>query len=167
MIPAMAPHEHESEALNLPIPIDSIPSLIHTARPDGYLDYFNQRWLEYLGCSLDLVEGWKWTASIHPDDVTGIVNEWRRCIASGNIFDYEARVRRADGEYRWMLHRKVPLRDRAGTIVKWYGASLEIEDMKRAEERARKSERELQVTIDTVPAIIYTASPQGAIDFCN
>jgi len=62
--------------------IDTTPALIHTSRPDGYLDYFNKRWVEYLGVSLDDVEGWKWTASVHPDDVAGIVDMWRACLAS-------------------------------------------------------------------------------------
>ena len=120
--------------------IDTTPALIHTSRPDGYLDYFNKRWVEYLGVSLEDVEGWKWTNSVHPNDVAGIVDKWRACLASGEIFEYETRVRRADGEYRRMLHRKVPLRDRDGNIVKWYGSSIDIEEMKQAEEELRRSE---------------------------
>ena len=124
--------------------IDTTPALIHTSRPDGYLDYFNKRWVEYLGVSLDDVEGWKWTASVHPDDVAGIVDKWRACLASGEIFEYETRVRRADGEYRRMLHRKFPVRDEHGKILKWYGSSMDIEDYKRAEEQLRRSAEELQ-----------------------
>jgi PAS domain S-box-containing protein len=120
--------------------IDTTPALIHTSRPDGYIDYFNKPWLEYLGVTLEDVEGWKWTASIHPDDVTGIVDKWRACLASGEIFEYETRVRRADGEYRRMLHRKVPLRDQDGNVVKWYGSSIDIEEIKQAEEELRRSE---------------------------
>src|SRR5262245_35916560 len=81
--------------------IDTTPALIHSARPDGYLDYFNKPWVAYLGVSLEDVEGWKWTASIHPDDVEGIVQRWRSSLASGEPFVHEARVRRADGAYRW------------------------------------------------------------------
>src|SRR6266478_7580664 len=91
--------------------IDTTPALIHTGRPDGYLDYFNQRWLDYLGLSLEDVCGWRWTNSIHPEDVEDIVGKWRSSLATGEPFEAEARVRRADGEYRWQLHRKVPLRD--------------------------------------------------------
>jgi PAS domain S-box-containing protein len=117
--------------------VDSTPALIHTARPDGYLDYFNKGWLEYLGVTLGDVNGWKWTAFVHPDDLEGIVARWRACLATGEIFEYETRVRRADGEYRWMLHHKVALRDENGNIVKWYGSSIDIEDRKRAEDRLR------------------------------
>jgi len=138
----IAPRQRLENRLRLII--DTTPALIHTSRPDGYLDYFNKRWVEYLGVSLDDVEGWKWTASVHPDDVAGIVDRWRACLASGEIFEYETRVRRADGEYRRMLHRKVPLRDEHGKILKWYGSSMDIEDYKRAEEQRRRSAEELQ-----------------------
>jgi PAS domain S-box-containing protein len=147
--------------------VDTIPALVHTALPDGNLDFFNQPWLEYVGVPMEQLLGWGWTNSIHPDDVAGIVAKWRACLASGDPFEYEARVRRADGEYRWMAHRKVALRDERGNIIKWYGSSIDIEDIKRAEERVRKNEKELQLAIDTVPAAIYTSLPHGPIDFCN
>src|SRR5271169_2213699 len=82
--------------------VDSAPGMIHTSRPDGYLDYFNQTWLRYVGRSLEDLEGWKWTAFIHPEDVEGILGKWRAALASGEPFVYETRVLRADGEYRWM-----------------------------------------------------------------
>jgi PAS domain S-box-containing protein len=124
--------------------VDSAPSLIHTSRPDGYLDFFNQTWLRYIGCSLEDLQGWKWTGFIHPEDVEGIVEKWRACLASGEPFLYETRVLRADGEYRWMLHHKVALRDGRGLIVKWYGSSIDIEDRKRAEVQLLRSTEELQ-----------------------
>jgi len=89
--------------LNAQLLVDSIPALIHTARPDGYLDYFNKPWLEYLGVTLDKVTGWNWTAVVHPEDVEGIVAKWRACLATGEVFEYETRVRKANGEYRWMF----------------------------------------------------------------
>jgi len=142
LIEALADVKKSEERLRLVV--DSIPALIHTARPDGYLDYFNRRWLEYLGVTLDKVAGWNWTAFVHPEDVEGIVAKWRACLATGEIFEYETRVRRANGEYRWMFHRKVPLRDANGIIVKWYGSSLDIDERKTAEEQLRRNARELQ-----------------------
>jgi PAS domain S-box-containing protein len=129
-----------SERLNAQLLVDSIPGLIHTSTPDGYLDYFNKPWLEYLGVTLDKVSGWNWTAFVHPEDVEGIVAKWRACLATGEVFEYETRVRSANGQYRWMFHRKVPLRDANGNIVKWYGSSLDIEERKTAEEALRSSE---------------------------
>src|SRR6516225_6365661 len=128
---------------DLRLVIDSAAALIHTGLPDGYLDFFNQSWLNYLGLSLEDVAGWKWTALIHPEDVAAIVEKWRTALASGEPFVHESRVRRADGEYRWMVHHKVALRDELGNILKWYGTSIDIGDQKRAEEslRAAISER--------------------------
>ncbi|MFZ0882925.1 MAG: sigma 54-interacting transcriptional regulator [Candidatus Acidiferrales bacterium] len=136
----MASSRPESELLNIQLLVDSIPALIHTARPDGYLDYFNRPWLEYLGVTLDKVAGWNWTTVIHPEELDGIVAAWRAALATGEIFEYETRVRRADGEYRWMLHRKVPLRCERGNIVKWYGSSMDIEERKRAEQAWQRNE---------------------------
>ena len=124
--------------------VDSAPSLIHTGSPDGYLDFFNQTWLTYIGRPLEDLQGWNWTAFIHPEDVEGIVAKWRASLASGEPFLHEARVLRADGEYRWMLHHKVASRDECGQIVKWYGSSIDIEDRKRAEIQLRRSSEELQ-----------------------
>ncbi len=143
-MPAMASSGQGSVPLNAQLLVDSIPALIHTARPDGYLDYFNKPWLEYLGVTLDKVTGWNWTAFVHPEDVEGIVAKWRACLATGEVFEYETRVRSANGEYRWMFHRKVPLRDANGNIVKWYGSSLDIEQRKTAEEQLRRNAEELQ-----------------------
>jgi len=144
MMRAMASSGQGSERLNAQLLVDSIPALIHTARPDGYLDYFNKPWLEYLGVTLDKVAGWNWTAYVHPEDVEGIVAKWRACLATGEIFEYETRVRRANGEYRWMFHRKVPLRDANSNVVKWYGSSLDIDERKTAEEQLRRNAEELQ-----------------------
>jgi formate hydrogenlyase transcriptional activator len=144
MMRAMPSPRQESESLDVQVLVDSIPALIHTARPDGYLDYFNKPWLEYLGVTLDKVAGWNWTVFVHPMDVEGILTKWRACLATGEIFEYETRVRRANGEYRWMFHRKVPLRDANGNIVKWYGSSLDIDERKTAEEQLRRNAEELQ-----------------------
>jgi formate hydrogenlyase transcriptional activator len=144
IMPDMASSGQGSERLNAQLLVDSIPALIHTARPDGYLDYFNKPWLEYLGVTLDKVAGWNWTAFVHPEDAEGILAKWRACLATGEIFEHETRIRRANGEYRWMFHRKVPLRNANGDIVKWYGSSLDIDERKTAEEQLRRNAKELQ-----------------------
>jgi PAS domain S-box-containing protein len=124
--------------------VDTTPALIHTGRPDGYLDYFNHGWLVFVGKSLEELCGWRWTDSVHPEDTAGLVQKWQAALASGEPLEAEARVRRADGEYRLLLHRKVPLRDERGAIVKWFGSSIDIEDRKRAEEQLRRTAEELQ-----------------------
>ena len=88
------------EFMNLQLLIDSAPALIHSGLPDGYLDFFNQTWPNYVGASMEELKGWKWTDRIHPEDVAAMVEKWRAAIATGDPFEHEARVRRADGEYR-------------------------------------------------------------------
>jgi formate hydrogenlyase transcriptional activator len=135
---------YKLEPAKLQLLIDSIPALIHTALPDGELDFFNQTLMNYVGLPSEELAGWNWTSVIHPDDVEGIVAEWRASLASGEAFLYEARLRRADGEYRWMLHQKIALRDEGGQIVKWYGSSIDIEDRKQAEDSLRSSHDEIK-----------------------
>src|SRR5467141_2809956 len=124
--------------------VDTTPAFIHTARPDGYLDYFNRGWLDFLGKSLEDVCGWRWTESIRPEDVAAIVQKWHAALASGEPLEVEARVRRADGSYRAFLHRKLPLHDEHGNIVKWFGSSIDIEDRKCAEQKIGERTSELE-----------------------
>jgi formate hydrogenlyase transcriptional activator len=151
----MASSKHDSErsgdAPDVHQIIDSVPALISTSRPDGHLDFFNQTWLNFVGHSLDDLMGWKWTAAIHPTDVEKMVESLRKAHATGEKFEYEARVRRADGVYRWMLHRSIPRRDDSGNIVRWFASSIDIEDRKRAEEMLRQSEADLRQILDDAP----------------
>ena len=135
---------------HLRLVIDTAPAMLHSARPDGYLDFFNKRWLEYVGISLDDLLGWRWTNVFHPEDVENVVGKWRSSVATGKPFEAEARLRRADGEYRLMLLRKVPLRDDAGSIVKWYGSGIDIEDRKRAEEELRQAQTRTESVLESV-----------------
>jgi len=140
--------------------LDTIPVLVTTARPDGSLDFINNRWLEFLGLPLERVQDWGWTSVTHPDDIGPFVDGWRRAMASGEPFEGEARVPRADGQYRWLLIRAVPLRNESGEIVHWYVTSFDIEDRKRAE-------TELRQVIDAIPQLIVAMSPTGQILYAN
>ena len=121
--------------------IETIPATAWTGLPDGSNDFVNQRWQEYTGLSLQDTAGAGWKAAVHPADLATHVERWRASLASGKPFEHEARLRRAsDGQYRWFLHRGVPLRNEQGEIVKWYGTAVDIEDQKRTEEALRRSE---------------------------
>jgi PAS domain S-box-containing protein len=117
--------------------IDTIPTLVWRARPDGVPDFLNQPALDYTGLSLDQAET-GWPRAFHPDDKKSMLVKWSAIRASGMPGELEARLRRFDGEYRWFLFRAVPLRDEHGNIVKWYGSSTDIEDRKRAEYLTRQ-----------------------------
>jgi len=124
--------------------IETIPALAWTSLPDGSNDFSNQRLLEYMGISLEQMQGAGWTTTFHPEDIGEHQDKWRSALATGEPFENEARVRRAaDGEYRWFLIRGLPLRDERRNIVKWYGTMTDIEDRKRAEEALRKANADL------------------------
>jgi PAS domain S-box-containing protein len=124
--------------------LDSSPALIHTGMPDGSLDFFNRTWCEFVGKPVEELYGWKWTSCVHPDDIGVLLEKWRESIATGNPLEAEARVRRADGEFRWMLHQKIAQHDANGMIIGWHGTSVDIESRKQAEGSLRKNVEELQ-----------------------
>jgi len=160
---ANAHHSDADEASNdieerLRFIIDTIPTIVWRKLPDGSADFLNKHFLEYTGLSLEDGLGWGWMNAFHPDD--RLKEEWPTALASGKPFEKEARLRRADGAYRWFLLRAVPLRDEQGNIVKWYGTTSDIEDLKRAENRIR-------LIIDTIPTMVWTLQPDGAVDFVN
>jgi len=128
--------------------VDTTPAMLYTARPDGELDFFNKRWLDYLGRSLDDIAGWSWTSAVHPDDLESLIRKWRHSLATGEPYVNEARVRRADGEYHWMLLQKVPLRDQAGNIVEWYGSGIDVEEQHEAREALQKAFNEIKTLRD-------------------
>ena len=125
--------------------IDITPALIYSARPDGYIDFFNQHCLEFVGLPLEEMSGWRWTKIIHSADVESLLAKWRAALASGEACSAEARVRRADGQYRWMLHRYVALREGPGkNIFRWFCSSTDIDDQKRAEAALLHTTHELR-----------------------
>ena len=114
--------------------VENMPAVAFVARPDGNLTFANHRWLEYTGLTTDEAAGSGWQVVIHPDDLNHALKKWRASLTSGEPLEYEARLRGADGQYRWFLTRAVPVRDQRGKIVKWCGAAADIEDRRRAEQ---------------------------------
>jgi PAS domain S-box-containing protein len=114
--------------------IETIPAMAWVAGPDGVVQFRNRRWVEYTGQSqLGKAEDVQRIA-VHPEDLDRTTRRLNASLASGEPFEEEMRVRRTDGEYRWFLARAVPLRDKRGKVVKWYGAATDIQDRKRAEQ---------------------------------
>jgi PAS domain S-box-containing protein len=132
---AIRASEHDLSSI-----INTIPMLAWSARPDGFCDFLNQRWLDFTGLSAEQACGSGWGSTIHPDDAKGLWDSWQMALVTGQLADVEVRMRRFDGEYRWFLLRARPLRDESGRIVRWYGTNTDIDDRKRAEEELRRSE---------------------------
>ena len=141
--------------------IDTIPAYVWSALPDGTLDFLNKRCLEFSGHSFEQSLGRGWEAALHPEDRDRFIEESRAAIASGEPLGTEARYQRADGQYRWLLVRSVPLRDETGTIVKWYGANTDIDDRKRAEETLRETETRFRTYIDHATDAFFVLEFEG------
>jgi PAS domain S-box-containing protein len=124
----------------LRLAINALPAPAWSTRPDGYCDFLSHRWFEYTGFLQEQALGWGWRDALHPDDAPSLVGKWQVALASGMPIVAEARMRRFDGQYRWFLFQESPVRDESGTIFRWYGACLDIEDHKRAEAALRRSE---------------------------
>jgi PAS domain S-box-containing protein len=133
----------QSNEDRLRLVIDTIPAHAWSARPDGSIDFINQRLLDFFGRSMKDVQGWSWGPLLHPDDLTRILGEWQAAIATGEPMESEVRLRRRNGDYLWFLIRNVPLRDELGNIVNWYGTAIDIEERKRAEEALREAQSDL------------------------
>jgi PAS domain S-box-containing protein len=123
--------------------IDTIPAYAWSARPDGSVDFINQRFLEFTGRSMEDMLGWGWGSLVHPEDLTRYIGDWQAAVATGEAMESEARVRRMDGDYRWLLIRNVPLRNELGNIVNWYGTAIDIEERHRAEEALLQAKSDL------------------------
>ncbi|BDG05053.1 hypothetical protein AMOR_40490 [Anaeromyxobacter oryzae] len=161
--------------------IDAIPAQAWCLRPDGTVAYLNQRWHEYTGITRE--EAYRARASsaaaseadatdllrriVHPDDAAGAVAKWLRILPEGLPGEFEVRLRRHDGEYRWFIVRAEPVRDEKGEVVQWYGTNTDIEDLKRAESRLRQEEHELRSIVDAIPQSITVLGTDGSTLYAN
>ncbi len=121
--------------------IENVPGMVFIALPGPSNAFVSRGWREYTGLSAEDTKGFGWQSVIHPEELERHMEKWRVCSATGEPFEDEVRFRRAaEGEYRWFLIRAVPLRDKTGNIVKWYGVLTDIEDRKQTEQALKRSE---------------------------
>jgi PAS domain S-box-containing protein len=146
---------------------DSIPGFVATFTRAGEVEFVNRPMSEYFGKTLEELKRWSTGETTHPEDLARAVEGFARSIASGDPFEMEVRARRFDGVYRWFQSRGFPLRDANGHIVRWYNLLIDIDERKRAEQALEASERNLKLTIDTIPALAWSARPDGAAEFFN
>ena len=131
---AVTAREHEIRTL-----ADAIPTLAWTARPDGFIDWYNARWYEYTGTTAEQMEGWGWQ-SVHDQNVLpDVLQEWRGAVASGRTFEMTFPLRGQDGEFRRFLTRVTPFRDSTGSITRWFGTNTDVEAERTAREAAERA----------------------------
>ena len=150
--------------------LQHLPVSAWTLKPDGTPDFVNQVWLEYSGQTLEFVRSHPeaWMTAVHPEDRETASRAFWDGVRSGQGFAMETRSLRAqDRTYRWHLNQAVVLRDAEGKVLKFVGTTTDIDDQKLAEEALRMRELNLLEITETIPEMLWSASPEGAIDYCN
>ena len=121
----------------------ALPQMLWSTLPDGSHIYFNSKWVEYTGRSLEDSYGFGWLDAFHPDDRQRTLARWQTATLSGEAYEIEYRLRRSDGTYGWVLGRALPLRDETGNIARWFGSCTDIDSQKHAEKVAALHLQEL------------------------
>lgn len=142
---------------------DQIPVIVWTAKPNGYMDYFNERWYDYTGLSFDETKGAGWETILHPDDLPVARKTWQFSVDSGEPFEIEYRFKRgSDEQYRWHLGFALPFKDESGNIIAWFGTGTDIEEQKQAIEKRDEfigiASHELKTPLTTVKAYLEIIS---------
>ncbi|UII31119.1 PAS domain-containing protein [Fulvivirga ulvae] len=147
---------------------EAMPQMAFIADKEGNIQYYNERWYEYIG-KLDNTEGWGWKekAIHHKDDLQRTVERWRESLNTGKEYEIEYRLRRYDGEYRWHLGRAVPLYDGNKEIELWFGTNTDIHEQKKAEESLKHTRDLLYTTFDNVPSGVILFDKSGKVLFSN
>jgi PAS domain S-box-containing protein len=121
---------------------DAMPQIVWSAAPDGTIDYFNRRWYEFTGLSEGTRDDARWPTVLHPDDVQQSVTAWQEAVRSGDVYENEGRYQdRRSGEYRWHLVRALPMRNSSGRVMRWFGTSTDIHELKQAQAAIMEASR--------------------------
>jgi PAS domain S-box-containing protein len=141
---------------------DFMPQIVWSTDADGYHDFYNQRWYEYTGLNYEESKNEGWSRVLHPDDAAHTWRLWNHSLKTGAYYEVEYRMRRSDGQYRWLLARAMPVRDDEGRIVRWFGTCTDIHDRKSSTETLERlvAERtmELQRSNDDLQQFAHVAS---------
>lgn len=147
---------------------NSIDQMIWATQPDGYHDYFNQRWYEYTGVPEGTTDGEGWNDIFHPEDQDRAWSVWRHSLATGEPYHIEYRLRHRSGAYRWVLGRAQPVRDEEGRITRWFGTCTDIHDLKQAQDELRESrERAVQTEGESRRLAAILAERVAELDAAN
>jgi PAS domain S-box-containing protein len=145
---------------------EAIPQIVWRATPEGVNDYFNSRWSEYTGQDSEVVQE-RFFECVHPDDREAAYARWGQSVATGRHYSDEFRLRAADGSYRWFVARAVPERNEAGKVVRWFGTTTDVDDLKRAQEELRFSEHRYRTLIETTTEGVWVVDSADRTTFVN
>ncbi|OYV98599.1 MAG: hypothetical protein B7X11_05910 [Acidobacteria bacterium 37-65-4] len=143
---------------------NAIPQMAWTARSDGFLDWYNQRWYDYTGTTPEEMAGWGWQSVHDPEALPEVLARWKNSIATGAPFDMVFPIRGKDGHFRQFLTRVTPLKDSAGRVTQWFGTNTDITESKKIEEALRRSNQRLDLLAETANQLLASAAPQQLVD---
>ncbi|WP_207483474.1 PAS domain-containing protein [Arenibaculum pallidiluteum] len=152
--------------------VNSMPGLGWSADPSGRFVHFGLRAREYAGIPADAdgiggEDGFGWTHLLHPDDVDRATGAWLRCVDSGDPFETEFRIRRCDGSHRWFRASAQAACDGQGRTTGWYGTMIDIEEQRQVQEALGRSERQLRLLVDTIPALAWSTTSDGEVSYAS
>ena len=138
---------------------DSIPQLAWIADRDGSIFWYNRRWYDYTGTTFEQMQGWEWRRVHHPDHIGRVLEHIQHAFESGEPWEDTFPLRGSDGQYRWFLSRALPIRDRQGQVMRWFGTNTDVTEQREWEERVRHSEQRFRLLVDTAATIVWTTDP--------
>jgi len=131
------------------------------------VDYYNKHWFDYTGLSLEDIKNSGWTSGIHPDDIQDYISTWTESVNTGKLYQMQYRKQAESGEYRWHLGRAVPMRNEKGEIVKWYGTSTDIDDLRKSKEDLKTTQEKLKTILQNVPMVLWAIDEKGIYTFAE
>ncbi len=146
---------------------ESMPQIVWTTRVDGWNTYFNQKWVDYTGLTLEESYGHGWNKPFHPDDQQRAWDAWQNAVLHNAPYLLQCRLRRADGVYRWWLIHGVPVLDENGKIIKWYGTCTDINDLKQTEEAMLQSQDRFNLLIKNIRSVVALIDDTGKFTVVN
>ncbi|KRD32718.1 hypothetical protein ASE36_02520 [Rhizobium sp. Root274] len=146
---------------------NNIDQLAWVANREGWIYWFNARWHDYTGKTLDQMEGWGWRDVHHPDHVDRVVEHIAHCFATGEDWEDIFPLRKADGSFRWFLSRARPIRDSHGNIHSWFGTNTDVTEQRELEELSVQLQRQFEQLADAMPQLVWTADADGRVTYYN
>lgn len=142
---------------------EAMPQMVWVTRPDGFHEYYNQRWYDYTGLTRDQSLGWGWSTPLHRDDRERSQIRWQRSTEAGESYEIKYRFRRHDGEYRWFLGRAEPVRDAKGAVVRWLGTCTDIDEQVKTAQSLHENEAYLRSVLDNSPDCVKILGVDGSL----
>ncbi len=146
---------------------DSIPNLAWMAYADGRIFWYNKKWFEYTGTKLADMKGWGWQSVHDPEELPKVLKKWKASIETGQPFEMVFSLKGADGRFRKFLTRVLPVLDRNNKIYRWFGTNTDISKQIEADQKIKESETKFRTLAETIPHLVWTATPDGKKNFFN